>query len=143
MQTAIWWKLHHDTAKISKPERVLGKSKTELWVMKMKLKRLNQCEKCPWKVTTNPHEIPNGYSVDLHKRLSNTIANPGSLHSTGIAMACHEHTPDEGVHCVGWLMNQLGSGNNIALRMQMRSCDNIRLVKLDGEQHETFADTLP
>ena len=25
----------------------------------MKLKRLKQCAKCPWKVSTDPHDIPN------------------------------------------------------------------------------------
>ncbi len=107
-----------------------------------KLKRLNQCDKCPWKVSTDPHDIPNGYEVDLHKNLSCTIARPGAL-TFSRAMACHEHAPGEEVHCVGWLAHQLGPGNNIGLRIRMLSCENIHLMKLDGEQHETFEDTLP
>lgn len=111
--------------------------------MGWKLKRLRQCEKCPWKVSTDPHEISDGYSEELHRGLACTIAIPGSLHSTGRVMACHEHAASEEVHCIGWLMNQLGPGNNIALRLQMRDCENIKAVKLDGPQHETFEDTLP
>lgn len=109
----------------------------------MKLKRLRQCEKCPWKVSTDPNEIPNGYSADLHRNLSGTIAEPGSLVSTGRVFACHESPLGEEAHCIGWLMNQLGPGNNIALRIQMMHCENIQHVQLDGQQHERFEDTLP
>lgn len=108
-----------------------------------KLKRVNQCAKCPWRVDVDPFEIPNGYSVDLHRELASTIAEPGSLRSTGRAFACHEHDPHEGVHCVGWLVNQLGEGNNLPLRIQMMSCENGRAIRVHGEQHRTFADTLP
>ncbi len=108
-----------------------------------KLKRLRQCAKCPWKVSTDPHDIPYGYSEELHRGLACTIATPGSLRTTGRAMSCHEHPPEDEAHCVGWLMNQLGPGNNIGLRLQMISCENIGLVQLDGEQHATFEDTLP
>lgn len=110
----------------------------------MKLKRTTQCAKCPWRKDVDPHDIPNGYCETKHANLANTIARPGDV-STIMAnrmnvMACHE-THD--AHCVGWLMNQLGPGNNIALRMQMMWCDNIDKVKLIGEQHERFEDTLP
>lgn len=40
-------------------------------------------------------------------------------------------------------MNQLGPGNNIALRLRMRHCGNIGHVQLDGSQHECFEGTLP
>lgn len=110
-----------------------------------KLKRLRQCAKCPWKVTTNPHDIPNGYNPDLHARLSCTIAEPGALgDGSGIrAMACHEHKPGEEAHCVGWLVNQLGPGNNIPLRIKMMTCTNVAHLTLVGKQHATFEDTLP
>lgn len=111
--------------------------------MAWKLKRVRQCEKCPWKVTTDPHDIPDGYSEDLHRGLSCTIAEPGSMRSTGRVFACHEHPSEDQVHCVGWLVNQLGPGNNIALRIQMLSCENVAAVKVDGPQHLTFEDTLP
>jgi len=111
----------------------------------MKLKRTKQCAKCPWRKDVNPHDIPNGYSVEKHKALKRTIAdqdNPLSTVTGGKSkvMACHE-TDD--AHCVGWLMNQLGPGNNIGLRIQMIRCENIKEVRLIGEQHERFEDTLP
>lgn len=111
-----------------------------------RLKRTRQCAKCPWKVSTDPYEIPHGYDVERHKGLSRTIANPGSIAGIGgtiVAMSCHEHPPGAEVYCVGWLMNQLGPGNNIPLRMALRGCDDLRDVVLDGEQHERFEDTLP
>lgn len=111
--------------------------------MSWKLKRVRQCAKCPWKVSTDPHEIPHGYSEELHRGLASTIAMPGSLVDNGRRMACHEHPPGDEAHCVGWLMNQLGPGNNIALRLAMRDCENIGTVTLDGPQHVRFEDTLP
>jgi len=105
-----------------------------------KLQRVVQCEKCPWRVETDPYDIPNGYCPDKHAALASTIAEPGSLRPTGAAMACHE-TQD--AHCIGWLVHQLGPGNNIPLRIQMISCENARAIKLRGEQHECFEDTLP
>lgn len=111
--------------------------------MGWKLKRVKQCAKCPWKVSTDPHDIPNGYSEDLHRALAGTIAEPGSLCDTGRAMACHEHPSGEEAHCVGWLMHQAGPGNNIPLRLKLRFCENLDAVVLDGPQHERFEDTLP
>jgi hypothetical protein len=105
-----------------------------------KLKRTAQCEKCPWIKGINPREIPDGYSEDKHRALQCTIAEPGALSSSGIAMACHE-TDD--AHCVGWLHNQIGRGNNIPLRFQMMSCENSDKIRLRGEQHDSFDDTLP
>jgi hypothetical protein len=111
--------------------------------MTWKLKRVRQCKKCPWKVDTDPFDIPNGYSEDMHKRLSFTIASPGDIRGSRAAMACHEHPIGEEVYCVGWLVNQLGPGNNIGLRLRMLSCENSNEIKLDGEQHASFEDTLP
>ena len=112
---------------------------------RFKLKRVRQCEKCPWKVSTDPRDIPNGYDVGLHEGLAATIAEPGRISFGGDLriMACHESPPSDEAHCVGWLMNQLGPGNNIALRVAMLGCENLRHVKLDGPQHERFEDTLP
>lgn len=105
-----------------------------------KLKRTHQCEKCPWLVDVDPLEIPNGYSEAKHAALSCTIAEPGSLRGSRSVMACHEL---EDAHCVGWLVNQLGPGNNLGLRLQMLSCENRGAIKLRGEQHQRFEDTLP
>lgn len=105
-----------------------------------KLKRTAQCAKCPWIVGVDPHEIPNGYSEERHRGLRKTIAEPGSLRGTNAAMACHE-THD--AHCIGWLTHQLGPGNSIALRIKMMSCANAKAIRLRGEQHQRFEDTLP
>lgn len=109
----------------------------------MKIKRTRQCAKCPWKKSTNPHEIPDGYSVERHQLLSDTIAEPGALHTSPRlkVMGCHEHATHEQVHCVGWLNHQLGPGNNLALRLAVLG-QRFQL-KLDGPQHERFEDTIP
>ncbi len=108
--------------------------------MSWELKRTVQCAKCPWRVDVDPHEIPDGYSEEKHAALACTIAEPGSLQDTGRAMACHE-TDD--AHCIGWLANQLGQGNNLGLRIRMLTCSNARDFLTIGEQHKTFQDTLP
>ena len=106
------------------------------------LKRTAQCEKCPWRIEVDPHDIP-GYSVAKHQDLADTISEPGALPVPGATMrvmACHE-TDD--AHCVGWLHHQLGQGNNIALRMRMLSCANAGKLRLRGEQRTSFEATLP
>jgi hypothetical protein len=110
--------------------------------MSWKLKRVRQCEKCPWRKGINPHDIPNGYDVEKHRAIENTIAKSLNIDfETPLrTMACHE---THEAHCVGWLHNQLGSGNNIMLRLQMRDCENAKGISLRGEQHEKFEDTLP
>ena len=111
---------------------------------KWKLKRTRQCAKCPWRIDVNPQEIPNGYCETKHKGLESTIADQNnpyeSIGDNKAAMACHE-TDD--AHCVGWLVNQLGEGNNIGLRIQMMSCENRSEIKLVGDQWRNFEDTLP
>ncbi len=77
-------------------------------------------------------------------RLKSIIANGNAAEQiqsdTLYIMACHE-THD--AHCVGWLINQMGSGNNILLRLAMRGCENFSKIKLIGDQHERFEDTYP
>lgn len=109
---------------------------------KWKLKRTAQCAKCPWIKGVDPQTIPNGYSVEKHRALANTIATPGaaSLAQDLHAMACHELGD---AHCIGWLMNQVGPGNNISLRIRMMSCSNAAAMRLRGAQHRTFEETLP
>jgi len=113
---------------------------------KKKKKPRKQCAKCPWKVSTNPHNIPNGYCVVKHEALSDTIAEPGALPSNFSSMrimACHESVKGFDLPCVGWLVQQLGPGNNILLRLAVvhgRIDANVETV---GPQHERFEDTLP
>lgn len=115
--------------------------------MGWELKRCVQCKKCPWKTSTNPHDIPDGYTVQLHKDLADTIADPDAslvtLSSELRIMSCHEHDSEEGVHCIGWLENQMGAGNNIGLRFSLLDCTNIGDARTIGPQHPTFWDTIP
>lgn len=128
-----------------KPEQQTGTEEVMPW----KLKRTNQCAKCPWKVSTNPHDIPNGYSETRHRDLSRTIADDTGNVTAILGkkplrlMACHEHPEGDEAHCIGWLMNQLGPGNNIALRFQILTCGNAGKIRLDGPQHKRFEDTFP
>jgi hypothetical protein len=109
-----------------------------------KLNRTTQCAKCPWIKGVDPHDIPNGYSLERHLSLRSTIANRDdpmdTLNQPRPSMACHEF---EETHCIGWLVNQIGPGNNIELRLRMRDCENATAVRLRGEQHASFDDTLP
>lgn len=103
-----------------------------------------QCAKCPWKITTDPYDIPDGYDVEKHKALRSTINEGlGSLNGPTRMMSCHEHPLGNETPCVGWLANQLGPGNNLGLRVQAAFGKLDANFKLDGEQHGTFDDTLP
>lgn len=111
--------------------------------------RTKQCEACPWRKDVKAsRDIPNGYCVDKHKALESTLAEPDPLaqlhRAMGrglVVMACHESPVGHEDMCVGWLVHQLGPGNNLALRML--GLDR-RFDKLEtfGEQHERFEDTL-
>jgi len=111
---------------------------------KFRLIRTKQCDKCPWKVSTDPFDIPDGYCPTKHANLKNTIAKEGEI-TFGVqnAMACHHSTGSDEMYCVGWLHNQLGVGNNIGLRIKMMRCENIKDLKIVGEQHRRFEETLP
>ena len=102
------------------------------------MSRRKQCAKCPWKVSTDPSEIPNGYEA-----LESTIADPGRVGPLGSMMACHETPVGAEKPCVGWLANQLGPGNNIGLRLAVAHGRVDADFELDGEQHLRFEDTLP
>lgn len=111
-----------------------------------KIGRTNQCDKCPWKVSTDPNTIPNDYSCNLHQNLAGTIAVPGSVLQIGKpmqVMTCHESPDAKPQHCVGWLHHQLGKGNNIPLRIKMSGCENLSAMNVVGKQHKTFKATLP
>jgi len=108
--------------------------------------RKKQCKACPWKKSVSPDDdIPGGYCRTKHANLKNTIAEPGSVTSLGDStmrvMACHESDVGNDIPCVGWLVNQLGPGNNIALRM--RALDGrYNGLQTEGPQCETFEQTL-
>lgn len=103
-----------------------------------------QCADCPWKKTADPRKI-RGYSVGLHKGLATTIAEPGALIGGSLRVfVCHK-THD--LPCAGWLVNQLGPGNNIPLRLACSAHQGAGRIDANvetvGEQHETFEDTMP
>jgi hypothetical protein len=107
--------------------------------------KLLQCKACPWKKSVKPNrDIPNNYCAIKHANLKNTIACPGDLGGIGStvrSMACHESGVGAESPCIGWVYNQLGTGNNIALRMLARD-GRYAGLKIVGKQHETFEDTL-
>ncbi len=113
--------------------------------MSFTLKRTVQCAKCPWKKSTNPLDIPDGYSVEKHQHLKCTIATDPvqSIFKPTSVMACHHSDGDDEMYCIGWLNNQLGAGSNIGLRIKFMSCTNSKDIKTKGKQHLKFEDTLP
>lgn len=104
-----------------------------------------QCAKCPWKVSVDPYDIPYGYCPVKHANLKDTIANPRDLRIGGAirVMACHDSPIGGELPCVGWLCNQLGEGNNIALRIAASNKLIDANVETVGKQHRTFEATLP
>lgn len=102
-----------------------------------------QCAKCPWKKGVDPRQIPHGYNEEKHRALRSTIAEPGDMRPSTRRMACHETEVGAERECVGWLMHQLGPGNNIALRLEAAAGVLDVNVETVGEQHWRFEDTLP
>lgn len=102
-----------------------------------------QCEKCPWKVGVDPRTIPNGYDEKKHAALSRTIARDTRILENTTMMACHESKLGKELPCVGWLHNQLGTGNNITLRLAVMSGRVDADFEIEGPQHMRFEDTLP
>ena len=103
-----------------------------------------QCAKCPWKISTNPHDIPDGYCSMKHAALHKTIAGVGEFNIRSVkVMACHETPVGKELPCVGWLDNQLGEGNNIGLRFAVMNKLIDANIETVGEQHSRFEDTLP
>lgn len=111
-----------------------------------------QCKTCPWKADANPFNIPGEYSPAKHRALRSTIAWMGELPDLDAdfhVMACHE-TPSmfqgrvvgKELPCVGWLHNQLNSGNNILLRLRVSRGIISAEYELDGEQHPDFDATV-
>lgn len=103
-----------------------------------------QCRTCPWRVGAVTDDIP-GYDLEKHRALADTVAVEGDV--TNVVrgrlpmMACHYSTEGDDRVCVGWLHNQLGSGNNIALRLAASRDPSLARYVLDGEQREAFSDT--
>ena len=109
----------------------------------MTARKGRQCKACPWKKSTVPgRDIPGGYSVEKHRALRNTIAEPGMISPRALRVfTCHEAQAGEERPCVGWVIHQLGPGNNIAVRMKALD-GRVRDFRPVGPQHATFAATL-
>lgn len=109
-------------------------------------KPIKQCKSCPWRVDCVPdRDIPN-YSPKLAAGLTATInsgiASLQTLFSGQMRiMACHYSKPGEEFPCAGWLYNQLGTGNNIAVRLRVAQ-GNLPPPEVDGPQHEVYEETL-
>ena len=108
-----------------------------------------QCKTCPWRVDCVPDEdIPNGYREDLHRALACTIQSGEASLRTALSggpmhvMACHYSEPGTESYCAGWIENQIGPGNNIAVRLAVMRGTMPR-PKCIGAQHETLNATLP
>lgn len=109
-------------------------------------REVHQCKTCPWKVGSNPEEEIPGYDRKLHIGLKNTIAGGDSsfvdaLRGRTQIMACHYSKDGNEIPCAGWLENQLGAGNNIAVRMRV-GAGSLPVPVTSGKQHETFEATL-
>lgn len=136
----IWFELASHETPADVKQAIIAKLNPDRF-----LPRVHQCGKCPWKQSTNPHEIPHGYCTVKHRGLSSTIAQEGvfNLGQTLEMMACHHSEPGAPEPCVGWLHNQLGVGNNIGLRLLAMKWENVGDLTIYGRQHPTFEDTLP
>jgi hypothetical protein len=107
----------------------------------MKPARTKQCRNCPWRKDSDLSKIT-GYSRDQHYGLESTIAKEGDFNIAKLKiMACHESTESTPEHCIGWVHNQLGVGNNIGLRIAMARGD-FTDIEVFGEQFKTFEETL-
>lgn len=107
-----------------------------------KVREVKQCKSCPWRVGSVPgRDIP-GYDRALHEGLRETVEGGlGSLGQSIKRMACHVSRPGKDVVCAGWLENQLGVGNNFAVRLAVVAGD-LPAPVVDGEQHESLEATL-
>lgn len=105
--------------------------------------KIKQCKSCPWRVDCVPDKDIPGYNCNLHKGLDKTIrSGPESMLGPLRVMACHYSKGGKERYCAGWLHNQVGPGNNIGVRLHIMQ-GTMPVPEVDGEQHETFQDTLP
>lgn len=107
------------------------------------MKRIKQCRSCPWRVGCVPdRDIPN-YSRELHERLNRTVISGIASLTAPVnrIMACHYSESGAEIPCAGWLANQIGDGNNIAMRLAIL-VGKMPVPETDGPQHEHFEETL-
>lgn len=110
----------------------------------MRKDKVHQCKSCPWRATCVPEkDIPN-YRRELAEGLTKTIRSglETLAETTRHIMACHYSKPGAEFPCAGWLHNQAGAGNNIAMRLAVMT-GAMPVPVVDGDQHEHYEDTLP
>lgn len=100
-----------------------------------------QCRLCPWKKSTRG-QIPNGFARDVHDLIRSMSTPMAALHQTELMMQCHETSDAEPLPCVGWMVHQLGPGNDLVLRMKMIAGHYDGDLRTVGPQHERFEDIL-
>jgi hypothetical protein len=101
---------------------------------------MRQCKSCPWIKGSKKEDIPN-YDAKLHEKLKGTIQGVEINMESLRIMACHFSEFGDEQTCVGWMHNQLGEGNNIALRIQALSEDWDHNYELVGDQVNNFDET--
>jgi hypothetical protein len=101
-----------------------------------------QCRTCSWRRGATTDAIP-GYVREKHEALCDTIAQPGELRfGRGLrVMACHHSVEGEEHPCVGWAVQQLGEGNNLALRLAALTDPRLQGLRTVGPQRATFGET--
>ena len=56
-----------------------SKTNADLGLCPCKPKPRRQCAKCPWKASTDPHDIPDGYSEEAHAKLTTDPGAPEEI----------------------------------------------------------------
>lgn len=90
-----------------------------------------QCASCPWKTSVDPDRLPGRYGHVDRDAVARASNGPG--------MGCHVERPGPVLPCVGWLMQQLGPGNNVALRFSVIAGRVDANAQTVGPQRATLA----
>ncbi len=98
-----------------------------------------QCASCPWKRSVDPDRLPGSYGhVDRDAVATHSAEGTRSLRRDTPGMGCHVKR-NAGLPCVGWLVQQLGPGNNIAMRIAVSIGQVDGNVETVGPQRTTLS----
>ena len=97
-----------------------------------------QCVTCPWRADVDPWNMPGGHGYVLPEMLSShTPSGMESLATPVLRVAtCHEAAIAKKLPCVGWLVHQLGPGNNFAVRLAVLRGSIDANVRTLGKQRD-------
>lgn len=97
--------------------------------------RKRQCPNCPWKKSTTA--IPGGSSEKWEELVTGFEVSGRTFGGPLRAMQCHDSEDEDPQYCAGWVVNQLGPGNNLQLRVMALDgrFDDVRTV---GPQRATL-----